>query len=62
MPRIPQDWEGLEQQLYAAGVEPAEVAAGVRRLLGEARGHQLAETRRQYCLAQKDTAARGQGL
>jgi DNA-binding XRE family transcriptional regulator len=59
MPRkTPQDWETLEQQLYAAGVDPAEVEAGARRLLAEARGHQLAETRKQCSMAQKDVAAR----
>ncbi|WP_406469439.1 hypothetical protein OH738_22010 [Streptomyces hirsutus] len=42
-----QDWEVLEQELYAAGVEPAEVEAESRRLLAEARGHQLAEVREQ---------------
>ncbi|MFC5856272.1 hypothetical protein ACFPZI_32250 [Streptomyces chlorus] len=42
-----QDWDVLEQELYAAGVEPAEVEAGSRRLLAEARGHQLAEARKQ---------------
>lgn len=44
--KSPQDWESLEQQLYAAGVDPAEVEAGARRLLAEARGHQLAEIRK----------------
>ena len=59
MPRkTPQDWEALEQKLYAAGVDPAEVEAGARRLLAEARGHQLAGTRKQHGLAQKDVAAR----
>lgn len=45
--RTPQDWEPLEEQLYAAGVDRAEVEAGARRLRAEARGHQLAETRKQ---------------
>lgn len=53
-----QDWEVLEQELYAAGVEPAEAEAGSRRLLAEARGHQLAEARKQSGLAQRDVAAR----
>jgi ribosome-binding protein aMBF1 (putative translation factor) len=58
MPRkTPQNWDDLEQQLYAAGVDPAEVAAGARRLLAEARGHQLAEARKQCGLGQKDVAA-----
>lgn len=56
--KTPQDWDALEQQLYAAGVDPAVVAAGARRLLAEARGHQLSEARRQLALAQKDVAAR----
>ncbi|WP_225858807.1 hypothetical protein [Streptomyces albicerus] len=30
--KAPQDWEILEQELYSAGVEPAEVEAGARRL------------------------------
>jgi hypothetical protein len=38
-----QDWENLEQELHSAGVDPAEVEAGARRLLAEARRHQLAE-------------------
>lgn len=47
MPKhTPQDWEILEQELYDAGVSPSEVEAGVRRLLAEARGHQLAEARK----------------
>ncbi|WP_206439686.1 helix-turn-helix domain-containing protein [Streptomyces scabichelini] len=39
-------------------MDPVEVEAGSRRLLAEARGHQLAEARKQYGLAQKDVAAR----
>ncbi|MCP9958955.1 MULTISPECIES: helix-turn-helix domain-containing protein [Streptomyces] len=53
-----QDWETLEQELYAAGVEPAEVEAGSRRLLAEARGRRLGEARRQSGMAQRDVAAR----
>ena len=34
------------------------MGAGSRRFLAEARGHQLAEARKQYVLAQKDVAAR----
>jgi ribosome-binding protein aMBF1 (putative translation factor) len=56
--KTPQDWETLEQQLYAAGVDPAEVEAGARRLLAQARGHQLAEARKQLALAQREVAAR----
>jgi ribosome-binding protein aMBF1 (putative translation factor) len=55
--RTPQDWEPLEQQLQAAGVSAEEIQAGARRLLAENRGHQLAETRKQLGLAQKDVAA-----
>jgi transcriptional regulator with XRE-family HTH domain len=42
----------------AAGVDPAEVEGGARRLLAEARGHQLAETRKQYGLAQREISGR----
>ena len=35
--RIAQDWETLEQELHAAGVSPAEIEAGARRLLAEAK-------------------------
>ena len=55
--RTPQDWEPLEAELHAAGVTAEEIQAGARRLLAENRGHQLAETRRQLGLAQKDIAA-----
>lgn len=49
MPRTtPQDWETLEQEPYSAGADPAEVEAGSRRLLAEARGHQLATARKRY--------------
>jgi hypothetical protein len=44
--RAPQDWETLERELHAAGVSEAEIEAGARRLLAEARGHQLAEARK----------------
>ena len=54
--RTPLDWEDLERELHAAGVSPEEVEAGARRLLAQARGHQLAETRKQLGLAQKDIA------
>ena len=55
--RTPRDWETLEQELHAAGVSPAEIEAGARGLLAEARGHQLAEARKQLGLAQRDIAA-----
>jgi ribosome-binding protein aMBF1 (putative translation factor) len=55
--RTPQDWETLERELHAAGVSPAEVEAGARRLLAEARGYQLAEARKHLGLGQKDIAA-----
>lgn len=51
------EWEVLEQELHAAGVSPEEIDAGARRLLAQARGHQLAEARKQLGLAQKDIAA-----
>jgi hypothetical protein len=31
--RTPLDWEDLERELHAAGVSPAEIEAGARRLL-----------------------------
>ena len=55
--RIPLDWEDLERELHAAGVSPEEIEAGARRLLAQARGHQLAETRKQLALGQKQIAA-----
>jgi ribosome-binding protein aMBF1 (putative translation factor) len=55
--RTLQDWEPLEEELHAAGVTAEEIQAGARRLLAENRGHQLAETRKQLGLAQKDIAA-----
>lgn|SRR5574341_224168 len=54
--RSPLDWEPLEQALYAAGADPAEVEAGARKLLAEARGHQLAEARKQLGLTQREVA------
>ena len=55
--RTPLDWEDLERELHAAGVSPAEIEAGARKLLAQARGHQLAETRKQLGLRQKQIAA-----
>ena len=55
--RIPLDWADLERELHAAGVSPEEIEAGARRLLAQSRGHQLAETRKQLGLAQKDLAS-----
>jgi transcriptional regulator with XRE-family HTH domain len=55
--RTPLDWEDLERELHAAGVSPAEIEAGARQLLAQARGHQLAETRKQLGLGQKQIAA-----
>jgi ribosome-binding protein aMBF1 (putative translation factor) len=55
--REPLDWADLEQELYAAGVTPEEVEAGARKLLAQARGHQLAEARKQNGLGQKDISA-----
>ena len=54
--RTPQDWETLERKLRAAGISPAEIEAGARRLFAEARGHRLAEARKQLGLAQRDIA------
>ena len=54
--RTPLDWEDLERELHAAGVSPK----GSRRCAPVARpgrGHQLAETRRQLGLGQKQIAA-----
>ncbi|ROO89639.1 helix-turn-helix protein [Actinocorallia herbida] len=55
--RTPQDWESLEQELHDAGVLPAEIEAGARQLLAEARGHQLAEARRHAGVTQRALAA-----
>ncbi|HUJ65307.1 MAG TPA: helix-turn-helix transcriptional regulator [Acidimicrobiales bacterium] len=55
--REPRDWEDLERDLHAAGVTPEQIQAGARDLLAQARGHQLAETRRQVGIGQKDIAA-----
>ncbi|MGN9841093.1 helix-turn-helix domain-containing protein [Nonomuraea sp. H19] len=55
--RTPGDWEDLERELHGAGVVPSEIEAGARRLLAEARGHQLAEARKERGLGQKDVAA-----
>jgi ribosome-binding protein aMBF1 (putative translation factor) len=55
--RAPLDWEDLEHELHAAGVSAEEIDAGARRLLAQARGHQLAETRKQLGLDQKQIAA-----
>ena len=38
------------------GSPPEEIEAGARRLLAQARGHQLAETRKQLGLGQKQIA------
>src|SRR5271170_2005774 len=55
--RTPLDWADLERELHAAGVSPEEIEAGARRLLAQARGRQLAETRKQLGLGQKQIAA-----
>jgi len=55
--REPVDWEDLEHDLHAAGVSPDEIQAGARQLLAQARGHQLAEARKQLGIGQKDIAA-----
>jgi hypothetical protein len=51
------DWEDLERELHAAGVSPDEIETGARQLLAQARRHQLAETRKQLGLGQKQIAA-----
>ena len=55
--RTPLDWEDLERELHAAGVSSEEIEAGARQLLAQARGHQLAQTRKQLGLGQKQIAA-----
>jgi ribosome-binding protein aMBF1 (putative translation factor) len=55
--RTPLNREDVERELHAAGLSPAEIEAGARRLLAQARGRQLAETRRQLGLGQKQIAA-----
>jgi predicted XRE-type DNA-binding protein len=54
--RTPLDWEDLERELHAAGVSAEEIETGARELLAQARGHQLAETRKQLGLGQKQIA------
>jgi hypothetical protein len=51
--RIPQNWEILERELHVAGVSQAEIEAGARRLLAEARGHQLAEAHNSSALPKR---------
>ena len=51
------DWEDLEHELHAAGVSPSEIEAGARRLLAQARGYQLAQTRKHLGLGQKQIAS-----
>jgi ribosome-binding protein aMBF1 (putative translation factor) len=55
--RIAHDWEDLEHDLHAAGVSAEEIEAGARTLLAQARGHQLAEARKQLGRAQRDIAS-----
>src|ERR1017187_7579818 len=55
--RTPLDWDDLERELHAAGVSPSEIEAGARQLLARARGYQLAQTRKQLGLGQKQIAA-----
>jgi hypothetical protein len=54
--RTPLDWAD-PGELHAAGVSPEEIEAGAHQLLAKARGHQLAETRKQLGLGQKQIAA-----
>jgi predicted XRE-type DNA-binding protein len=55
--RTPLDWEYLERELHGAGVSAEEIEAGARRLLAQARGRQLAQTRQQLGLGQRQIAA-----
>jgi predicted XRE-type DNA-binding protein len=55
--RTPLDWEDLEHELHTAGVSPEDIEAGAREMLARAGGHQLAETRKQLRLGQKEIAA-----
>ncbi|WP_182903594.1 helix-turn-helix domain-containing protein [Microbispora sp. H10830] len=55
--RVPGDWADLERELHEAGVSPSVIEQGARKLLAEARGHQLAEARKQLGLGQRDVAA-----
>jgi hypothetical protein len=55
--RTPLDWADLERELYASGVSPEEIESGARQLLAQARGYQLAETRKQLGIGQKQIAA-----
>jgi DNA-binding XRE family transcriptional regulator len=54
--RAARDWETLERELHAVGVSAEEIEAGARALLAQARGHQLAESRKQLGRAQRDIA------
>lgn len=51
-----QDWGVLEGELIAAGVSRAEIEDGARRLLAQARGHQLTELRKDAGLGQREIA------
>ncbi len=53
----PQDWEIFEQELHAAGVSPEEIEPGTRLLLAQARGHQLAQARKDLSLGRREIAA-----
>jgi ribosome-binding protein aMBF1 (putative translation factor) len=55
--RTPRDWETLKREIHAAGVSSGEIEAGARELLALARGHQLAEARKQLGLAQRGIAS-----
>jgi DNA-binding XRE family transcriptional regulator len=55
--RIPWTGRTLERELHAAGVFPEEIGTGARRLLAQARGYQLAETRKRLGLGQEQIAA-----
>ncbi|GGO31208.1 helix-turn-helix domain-containing protein [Microbispora bryophytorum] len=55
--RVPGDWADLERELHEASVSPSVIEQGARKLLAEARGHQLAEARKQLGFGQRDVAA-----
>ena len=55
--RTPLEWEILERETHTAGDSPEEIEAGARALLAQARGFQLAQSRKQLSLAQRDIAA-----
>lgn len=55
--REPRDWEELERELHAAGVSPAEIETGARKMLALARGTELADARKHMGVTQRELAA-----